>query len=194
MMERPNRRERIIEEASRLFMEQSYAATSVRQIAEACGCTEAALYYHFKEGKRELLQAVVQHIMPDLLEALGGCSQAQTLHDVVVAFATGLSVKARQHMSTKVRWLMAEFPTLTGEERELLYSRHAEFRSALTAHIRRFVADEREAEQLAWMLIFVAFGYGQLMINFDMQAFSDFDMNRFVDFLAKHVASRYTEG
>ena len=135
MFERVNCRDRIIEEAARLFVEQGYVATSVRQIAEACGCTEAALYYHFKEGKRELLQAAVEHIMPDLLEAVEECGRAKSLHELVVLFANGMSAKARQHMGDKVRWLMAEFPTLNQEERALLYARHAEFRSALHAQI-----------------------------------------------------------
>ena len=91
MCERVNRRDRIIEEAARLFIEQGYAATSVRQIAEACGCTEAALYYHFKEGKRELLQAAVEHIMPDLLQAVEECSKARSLHELVILFATWLT-------------------------------------------------------------------------------------------------------
>jgi len=194
MFERINRRDLIIEEAARLFIEHGYAATSVRQIAEACGCTEAALYYHFKEGKRELLQAAVEFIMPDLLEAVEECRKAQSLHELVILFAQGMSAKAREHMGSKVRWLMAEFPTLNEDERALLYARHTEFRSALHAQILRFVPDTQEAERLAWMLVFIAFGYGQLMINLDMQAFADFDLSEFIAFLAEHVSSRHGEG
>ena len=40
-------RDEILEHASRLFAEQGYRATSVRQVAEASGCTKPALYYHF---------------------------------------------------------------------------------------------------------------------------------------------------
>ncbi len=46
---RQNRRDLIIETAAELFQEQGYDATSVRQIAAAVGCSEAALYYLFKE-------------------------------------------------------------------------------------------------------------------------------------------------
>ncbi|MFC4534804.1 TetR/AcrR family transcriptional regulator [Sphaerisporangium dianthi] len=41
-------RARIQEIALRLFTEQGYEATSLREIAEALGVTKAALYYHFK--------------------------------------------------------------------------------------------------------------------------------------------------
>ncbi|ETK32714.1 TetR family transcriptional regulator [Microbispora corallina] len=41
-------RSRIQEVALRLFTEQGYEATSLREIAEALGVTKAALYYHFR--------------------------------------------------------------------------------------------------------------------------------------------------
>jgi len=51
-------RELIVDVAAQLFIENGYAATSVRQLAEHVGCTEAAMYYHFKNGKHELFQAI----------------------------------------------------------------------------------------------------------------------------------------
>jgi TetR/AcrR family transcriptional regulator, cholesterol catabolism regulator len=49
--DRINRRDQIIDTAAQLFQEQGYTATSVRQIADAVGVTEAALYYHFLNAK-----------------------------------------------------------------------------------------------------------------------------------------------
>ncbi|MEO3812638.1 helix-turn-helix domain-containing protein [Sphaerisporangium sp. B11E5] len=48
MRETTDTRTRIQEIALRLFTEQGYEATSLREIAEALGVTKAALYYHFK--------------------------------------------------------------------------------------------------------------------------------------------------
>ena len=70
MSKRINRRELIINEAAKLFMTQGYTATGVRQIAEAAGCTEAALYYHFRDGKRALFQTVLEENFPDLIGLL----------------------------------------------------------------------------------------------------------------------------
>jgi AcrR family transcriptional regulator len=189
MIERTNRRDVIIKEASRLFVEQGYAATSVRQIAEAVGCTEAALYYHFKEGKRELLQAVLEHMIPDLLGAVEECHSAKSLHDLVVSFAHGMACEAQEHMISRMRWIMTEFPNLAGDERALLYQKHLLFRKGLTEQIRRFVASDVEAERLAWLLVFVVFGYGQLMISLDMQSFAGFDLDGFIEFLAAQVTA-----
>jgi AcrR family transcriptional regulator len=49
---------RILDEAIRLFASQGYAATSVREVVEACGCTKPALYYHFS-NKIGLYQAAI---------------------------------------------------------------------------------------------------------------------------------------
>ncbi|WP_329079613.1 MULTISPECIES: TetR/AcrR family transcriptional regulator [unclassified Streptosporangium] len=48
MREHADTRTRIQEIALKLFTEQGYEATSLREIAEALGVTKAALYYHFK--------------------------------------------------------------------------------------------------------------------------------------------------
>ncbi|MEU7893095.1 helix-turn-helix domain-containing protein [Nonomuraea sp. NPDC049152] len=45
---REDTRAKIQEIALRLFTEQGYEATSLREIAEELGVTKAALYYHFK--------------------------------------------------------------------------------------------------------------------------------------------------
>ena len=130
MVERTNRRDLIIEEASRLFVDQGYAATSVRQIAEAVGCTEAALYYHFKDGKRELLQAVVECNIPDLIHAVEECSGETSLEGFTRCFLRRIANTAHLHMVSQLRWITAEFPNLTDEERQPIYHKHSMFRNA----------------------------------------------------------------
>jgi AcrR family transcriptional regulator len=50
-------RDRILDVALDLFVEQGYDSTSLRQIAEQLGVTKAALYYHF-EAKEDILMAL----------------------------------------------------------------------------------------------------------------------------------------
>jgi AcrR family transcriptional regulator len=50
-------RERILDVALDLFVDQGYDATSLRQIAERLGVTKAALYYYF-EAKDDILAAL----------------------------------------------------------------------------------------------------------------------------------------
>ncbi|WP_160045338.1 TetR/AcrR family transcriptional regulator [Paenibacillus sp. USDA918EY] len=52
----------ILKTASDLFMEYGYEPISLQQIAEACGITKAAIYYHF-ENKPQLFTAAVTTMM-----------------------------------------------------------------------------------------------------------------------------------
>ena len=51
-------RERILEQAQRLFRERGYAATSLEQVAEAAQVTKGAIYGHFSSKEDLLLSAV----------------------------------------------------------------------------------------------------------------------------------------
>ena len=55
----PQRREQLIEVASKLFAERGYEATTTKEIARAAGVTEPILYRHFK-GKQQLFVAIVR--------------------------------------------------------------------------------------------------------------------------------------
>jgi AcrR family transcriptional regulator len=58
-------RTRILDASRELFVEQGYAGTSVRDIADRMGMTKGSLYYHFA-SKEELLLA----LMTPLVDAL----------------------------------------------------------------------------------------------------------------------------
>jgi AcrR family transcriptional regulator len=53
-------RQIILEAAERLFMERGFRAVSIREIAKACGVTNAALYYYFPD-KETLFAEVMQN-------------------------------------------------------------------------------------------------------------------------------------
>jgi AcrR family transcriptional regulator len=172
----------------RLFMQHGYKATSVRQIAEEVGCTEAALYYHFKDGKRALFGAVIEASMPNLIAIVNDCCDAMSLHGFIVRLGRDLLCAAQERMIAQLRWIMAEFGSLSEDERGMLYDRHLSFRTGLIRQIRRFVDDEAEARQIAWTLVFVVFGYGQLMLNLNMESVTGFDRDAFLEGLANSLA------
>lgn len=189
--ERVNRRDQIVEVASRLFMEQGYATTSVRQIADEVGCTEAALYYHFKDGKRELLQEALECNLPDLAGEVEASKDAETLYDFLKQFISRMVSTAQDRMEEKVRWVMAEFPKLNADERELMQRRNILFRDTLFDEIKRFVPDDEVVERIGWSLMFTLFGYGQMMVVLDMQSYMDFDVDQFIEFTARRLSAGY---
>lgn len=78
-------RQRILEMAEELFMQRGYRAVSIRDIAQACEVTNAALYYHFS-GKDALFQEVMEKYAYQLSERMRQANeQAETARGRVTA-------------------------------------------------------------------------------------------------------------
>lgn len=69
----------ILNEASKLFMQQGYAATTIKQIARAADCTTAALYSYFEGGKPQILREVVRSCSADSAQIFANTTNATTL-------------------------------------------------------------------------------------------------------------------
>ncbi len=62
-------RDAILDTSAKLFSQQGYTGVSIRDIAQACGMTNAALYYHFK-NKEDLFLAMLQRDHDKAMAAL----------------------------------------------------------------------------------------------------------------------------
>jgi AcrR family transcriptional regulator len=62
-------RERILLEAARLFRHHGYAATTLREVADAAGIKAGSIYYHF-ESKDQILGEVLDKGMLAVIEAV----------------------------------------------------------------------------------------------------------------------------
>ena len=93
-------RERIIATATGLFVQRGYEGVAMREIAEACGITKAALYYHF-DGKPDLLNA----ICVSYLAEIAGVVEASADH------GTG---------EPRLRWLVEQLFALPPEHRAIM--------------------------------------------------------------------------
>ncbi len=164
-----NRREIILDTAARLFLESGYSATSIRHIAEGAGCTEAAIYYHFKDGKRELLRVVAERRMSSMMVALDSSRGASSLADFITRFGNELA-EGREERAKILRWVSAELPLFSEEEIALHQQLYLFFHQQVATEVERFVADKDEVERLSWLLICVLLGYADLFINLGMEA------------------------
>lgn len=68
-----NRIEAVLDAAARLFAERGYAASSMRDIAEACGMLPGSIYYHFA-AKEDLLAAVYERGVREIGAALAAAA------------------------------------------------------------------------------------------------------------------------
>jgi len=93
-------RERIIATATGMFVQRGYEGVAMREIAEACGITKAALYYHF-DGKPDLLNAIITGYLSEISEVV----EASADH------GTG---------ERRLRWLVEQLFALPPEQRAIM--------------------------------------------------------------------------
>ncbi|MCG6954316.1 MAG: TetR/AcrR family transcriptional regulator [Betaproteobacteria bacterium] len=72
-----NRLSAVLEAAARLFAQRGYAATSMRDIAQAASMLPGSLYYHFA-AKEDLLAAVYEAGVRDIVAAAQAAAERQT--------------------------------------------------------------------------------------------------------------------
>jgi AcrR family transcriptional regulator len=96
-------REIIIETSAKLFNQQGYNGVSIRDIAQACGLTNAALYYHFK-NKEDLFLAMLQRdhekTLTALREAADGPGDLRADLQQLAACYTEITCQRRQSFQT----------------------------------------------------------------------------------------------
>ena len=188
MASKTDLRDDIIQAASDLFMKQSYAATSIKQIAKAAGCTTAALYYYFEDGKEAILREVINKVMPDLGGFLTPLEDVSSLRELVLGLGVNLMQSGGDMLRT-TRWLMVEFPNLGQAERSRLHKMLLDFHQQLTDMIEPFVTDRRQAEVMAWIEYTAFFGFGQLFVTLELEETHQPPYEAYVEMLADMVGS-----
>lgn len=183
--------ETILGEASGLFRQQGYAATSIKQIAKAAGCTTAALYYYYEGGKSEILHEVIQSYrhQEDILDAVRG---ADSLEEFLTRLATALS-QSLPAVADQINWLMLQFPTLPEEEKRVLQERLLFIKESIRTEVSRFVSEGVQADRLAWLVFGAFFGFFQLSTKMELGESADLNLESFGIFLIQVIGGRLNQ-
>ncbi len=99
------RKAQIISAATELFAEGGYAGTSLRDVAQKCGMTKAALYYHYPD-KESLLKAVVETRMTRLNNSMEAALEAAGPDDPLARIRAFLLACARQIETDRSGWVV----------------------------------------------------------------------------------------
>ena len=166
----PQRREQLIEVATKLFAKWGYEATTTAAIAEAAGVTEPILYRHF-DSKQELFVAIVRSVSEQTLrhwaEILDGIADPQEqIRRIAGEFP--------EH----VRTLSDAYHVIHGA---LATSRDRKVATVMKEHyaqIERFFVDvitkgqasgvfrpQLDPKGPAWQLIMTGIGYAMIALN-----------------------------
>ncbi len=175
----------ILREASGLFLQRGYAATSIKQIAQAAGCTTAALYYYYEGGKSEILHQVIQSFrhQDDILDAARG---ANSLQEYLARLATALS-QGLPAVADQMNWLMLQFPTLPEEEKQVMQGRLLFIQASIREEIGRFVTEVPQADRLAWLVLSSFFGFFQLSTKMELGEAAGLNLQSFGDCLIEVI-------
>ena len=137
-------REDILAASARLFAEQGFSATSMNQVAEACGVSKPTLYHYFKDKQQLLAQICDAHVHG--LLALVREVQAQALapepelRALIQRFTQAYANAQDQH-----RVLTSEIRFLPDDERERLLAVEREVVTAFADTLCRLRPELREA-------------------------------------------------
>ncbi len=173
----------IIEKAGELFRRQGYAATTIKQIAKAVGCTNAALYYHFEGGKQHILHEVMRSMATENIGTIMAEIPATNLADLLQKLSHRISI-VLPRITDRITWLLLDFPTLPETGKSFLRQQLLTIHNIFQGHIRPFVPDDATADRLAWVMYNAFIGYQQIFVKLDMQELVDFSPADYGTFLA----------
>nr|MBA3478766.1 TetR/AcrR family transcriptional regulator [Lautropia sp.] len=146
-------REAILEHAARLFARQGYSATSMNQVAAACGLSKATLYYYYRDKYSMLLSIADEHVsrLQALVESGGGTPAPKAhlealIHRIVAEYAN--AQHAHRVLTEDVKFLLPEDQKrVLDKERQVV----AGFARAVAA-VRPELADAGLAKPLTMLL------------------------------------------
>ena len=111
-------KEDILERTAPLFAASGYAATSMRDLAKACGITPAALYHHFTD-KEQLYLEVLEHVFSRRIGRMGEALKGLTTFEDKVRRVVEVLVNAIHDDELFLPMLRREL--LERDERRLEY-------------------------------------------------------------------------
>ena len=131
-----NRLPAVLDAAARLFAEKGYSATSMRDIAMACGMLPGSLYYHFA-AKEELLAAVYRRGVRALRDSVRAAVARETKPwaRIEAACAAHLETVLRRNGDAQVliRVLPRDIAAISAELHRLRDSYEREFAQLVAA-------------------------------------------------------------
>ncbi len=177
----------ILAQAARLFAQQGFMATSMNQVAEACGLSKAALYHYFRDKyalAAHIAETHVRQLLDVVVRVQAGCDDPQRLLPALIEHFVreyASAQDAHRVLTEDVRFLADE-----DRQRILQVEREVVTRFAQAMHALRPQLRERQVDKALAMLLFG-------MINW---LFTWFKAGRGLDYeqLAPMVADLFLHG
>jgi AcrR family transcriptional regulator len=156
------RKREILDVAARLFAEQGYAATSVRQISMEVGLGAGALYHHIG-SKEDLLADVHEEFVGAIVPELRAIVEARGDPRWALFGAGRLMMRYLDRYRHHMTAFFAEHRQIRGKRFAEVLRRRQEFEALITELVRRAApAASEEALRLAVLALLGMFNYGHV--------------------------------
>ena len=166
----PQRREQLIEVATKLFAKHGYEATTTAAIADAAGVTEPILYRHFK-SKQELFVAIVREMsdqtMQEWRELIGGVSDpAERIRRVAEKFPAHIQKLSDAYHVIHGALSTSRDPKVLKVMREH-YAQIEEFFVGVISEGQKagIFHPKMDPRVPAWQMINIGIGYAMISLN-----------------------------
>ena len=193
-----NTKERILDEALKLFAQSGYMGTSMNDIADRMGVTKAALYKHYK-SKQEILDSIVEKMNRMDQERVKEYDMPEgNMEEVRKGYQAVALDKIKEFTKVQfLHWTQEEFPCCFRKMLTLEQYRDPELAKLYQKYLsggpllyieevfRGFTDNEREAKQLA--LDF----YGPIFLLYSIYDGAE-DKERIIELVEQHV-DRFSE-
>lgn len=188
-----NTKERILEEALKLFAQSGYMGTSMNDIAAKLGVTKAALYKHYK-SKQEILDSIVEKMNQMDRERVKEYEMPEgTMEEVIRGYRSAALDKIKQFTIVQfLHWTQEEFPCCFRKMLTLEQYRDSEMARLYQKYLaggplayietvfRGLTDNEKKAKQLA--LDF----YGPIFLLYSVYDGAE-DKEKIIDQVEQHV-------
>jgi TetR/AcrR family transcriptional regulator len=152
------RRQHLLDVATRVFAEGSYRGTTTAEIARAVGYSEPILYRHFP-SKRELYFACVEHAWSELRTRLEAVLALDDPEEAINQLSRDLEDLARGKHALSHLWAQALTESAEDQEIRRFIRRHLKDVHAFLLRLLRHgqaigvIHPDRDAEVEAWVTI-----------------------------------------
>ncbi len=184
----PQRREQLIEVATRIFAQWGYNATTTRAIAEEAGVTEPILYRHFATKQelfiaitREMSEQTLQHWNELIEGSRGGTDQIRTIAREFPAHIQRLADA----------YSVIHGALTTSRDRRVLAVMKEHYTQIEKFFCQIIISGQKSGEFRgnmdpkvpAWQLINTGIGYAMIALN--LQQFNHFSVEDAIEFILR---------
>jgi AcrR family transcriptional regulator len=184
----PQRREQLIQVATKVFAEHGFDAATTAAIADAAGVTEPILYRHFST-KQEMFVAITRAVSVQTLKHWRQLiEKAPTSTEKIRTIARGFPqhIKSNENAYHVIHGALA-----TTRDRKVL-SVLKEHYSEIERFFRKIIEDGQKAGEFrkdgdsrvpAWQLINTGIGYAMIALN--LKQFNHFSVEHAIEFILR---------